>query len=570
MSAKLLLAVALAIAVGTAGGITYERMTVGDSAAGSGEKKIAYWVAPMDPNFRRDAPGKSPMGMDLVPVYEGEHSGAQTDDGSQVTLSPAIVNNIGVRTGVAERATFSTEIRTVGYVAQDDDRTSHVHVRADGWIERLRVRSLGTEVKKGELLFEFFSPELAASSFDYVRDLERGNANMSSGGHRKLRALGVSERQIEEIASTRKAADRIRVTAPQDGVVVQLGVGEGMYIRPEETLMTLSDLSSVWVIADVLESQSGRVFPGMEAEVRLAHLPGEAWRGRVDFIYPELDETTRTLRVRLRFDNPGVKLRPRMFAEVVLKGRPRHEVLAVPSEAVIRTGRSDRIVLALGDGRFKSTEVKVGAQHKGLVEVLEGLEDGARVVLSSQFLIDSEANLKAGFARLENDGTAPGKTPEIMARAEATINSTDPAARKFNATHGPIPELGWPAMTMDFGLAEGVDLPDLAPGSRVTLGLGRDATGTFIVAEIDAGVASPDIPWGDGVVEAVKEDGAVLALNHEPIPAIGWPAMAMDLRLAKGLNGADLKPGTRIRFALGKDEDGMFQIVDFKATEALQ
>lgn len=565
MSARSMLAVVLAVAIGTAGGVAYERL--GQGRAHSSEKKIAYWVAPMDPNYRRDAPGKSPMGMDLIPVYEGEEPGdRKAEDGAQVTLSPAVVNNIGVRTGMAELADFATDIRTVGYVAQDEDRTSHVHVRKDGWIERLKVRSLGTDVKQGDLLFEFFSQELAATSSEYVRDLERGNASMSSGGARKLSALGVSDRQIEEIASTRRPAHRFRVYAPQDGVVVQLGVGEGMYIRPDQTIMTLSDLSSIWVIADVLESQSGRVFPGMEAEARLAHLPRDVWRGRVDYIYPELDETTRTLRVRLRFPNPGLKLRPKMFAEVTLKGRPRSQVLAVPSEAVIRTGRSDRVVLALGDGRFKSVPVKVGAQFQGRTEVVDGLEAGARVVLSSQFLIDSEASLKAGFARMENDG--PGHAaPEVLATTDATVNAVNTAARTINVTHGPIPALGWPGMTMDFGLADGLAPPDAAPGARVVLSIGRDEAGAFVVTGIET--AKDDLAWGEGVVEAVKDNGTVFAMNHGPVPALGWPAMAMDLSLADGVDGSAVRPGDRVRFALAKDGDGMVRIVRVeKATGA--
>jgi Cu(I)/Ag(I) efflux system membrane fusion protein len=494
MSARSLLAVILAVSVGTAGGIAYERLNKGGSH--SSGKKIAYWVAPMDPNYRRDAPGKSPMGMDLIPVYEGEEPGAKTSgDDAQVTLPPAVVNNIGVRTGAAERATFSTDVRTVGFVAADEDRTSHVHVRKDGWIERLAVRSLGTDVRKGDLLFEYFSQELAATSSEYVRDLERGNANMSSGGAYKLRALGVSERQIEEIASTRKPAHRFRVYAPQDGVVVQLGVGEGMYIRPDMTVMTLSDLSSIWVIADVLESQSGRVSVGMEAEARLAHLPQDVWKGRVEYIYPELDETTRTLRVRLRFPNPGLKLRPKMFADVVLKGRPRDGVLAVPSEAVIRTGTSDRVVLAMGEGRFKSVPVKVGAQHQGRTEILDGVGESDRVVLSSQFLIDSEASLKAGFARMENGGQKQ-TAPEILAPADS-------------AGAGPA--------------------------------------------------------WGEGTVEAVKDGGRVLAMKHGPIPAIGWPAMAMDLSVAEGAVASAVKAGDRVRFALDKDGEGMFRIVKVEA-----
>lgn len=483
MSARWLLVVALALGLGAAGGVAYERL--GKGSGHSTEKKIAYWVAPMDPNYRRDGPGKSPMGMDLIPVYEGEEPGkAKAADDAQVTLSPAVVNTIGVRTGVAEMADFSPLVRTVGYVTQNEDRTSHVHVRKDGWIERLAVRSVGAEVRKGELLFEYFSQELAATSTEYVRDLERGNASMSSGGAYKLRALGVSEEQIQEVAATRKPAHRFRVHAPQDGVVMQLNVGEGMYIKPDQTLMTLSDLSSIWVIADVLESQAGRVFAGMEAQARLAHLPQDVWRGRVDYIYPELDPTTRTLRVRLRFPNPGLKLRPNMFAEIELTGKARGPVLAVPSEAVIRTGHGDRVVMALGDGRFRSVPVKVGARNQGRMEILDGLEAGAQVVLSAQFLIDSEAGLKAGLDRLENHGDmAPAA--EMLGIGEGVVNSVDAAAHMVNVTHGPIPALGWPGMTMDMTVAEAARNVAVAPGAKIRFGLAKDAEGMFQIVSLE-------------------------------------------------------------------------------------
>lgn len=489
MSTKTFLLAAVALAAGIGGGIAFERFdsppAVGHGAAAD-EKKILYWVAPMDPNYRRDAPGKSPMGMDLIPVREGEEAGAaQADDAGVVRLSPAVVNTIGVRTGTVERTAFGSDIRTVGYVALDEDRTSHVHVRKEGWIEGLRFRSVGADVARGDLLFEFFSPDLATASWEYVRELQRGSDGMTTGAKAKLRALGVADRQIEDIRASGEPADRIRVYAPQDGVLVQLGVGEGMYIRPEQTLMTLSDLSSVWVIADVFESHGGHLRPGMTAEARFDHLPGEVWRGSVDYVYPELDPVTRTLRVRLRFPNPDLKLRPNMFADVVLKSPARENVLAVASEAVIRTGRSERLVLALGDGRFKPAAVTVGAEWNGLTEILDGVEEGAAVALSGQFLIDSEASLTAGFARMDAPAEEGEETvlPEVVAETEATINAVDTAARIINVSHGPIPAIGWPPMTMDFGLAEGIDAGALAAGP-VTLGIGRDAAGTFIAVAV--------------------------------------------------------------------------------------
>lgn len=568
MSARTILVAAVALATGVAGTLAYQgghlfpHAGAGAEAA-SGEKKILYWVAPMDPNYRRDAPGKSPMGMDLIPVYEGEEPGAGQDpaDADVVTLSPAVINTMGVRTAAAERAAIGGAVLTVGYVALDEDRTSHVHVRKEGWIEGLKFRSLGAEVARGDLLFEYFSPELAASSYEYVRDLQRGNSPLSSGGRAKLKALGVSDRQLKEIETSQKPADRIRVYAPQDGVLVQLGVGEGMYIRPDQTLMTLSDLATVWVIADVFESQSDRVRPGMKAEARLAHLPDRAWHGQVDYIYPELDPTTRTLRVRLRFDNADLALRPNMFASITLEGQAREQVLVVPSEAVIRTGRSDRVVLALGGGRFRAVPVTVGKSDGARTEILDGLEDGAEVVASGQFLIDSEASLKAGFARMEDP--APAAAPTLAAETEATVDALDPAARTVTVTHGPIPALGWPGMTMDFALAEGVDPAALPVGGKAMIGIGSDASGAWFV--VTATPAGGPIAWGEGVVEAVKDGGAVLTIAHDPIPAVGWPSMTMDFTVEPKPAQAPAV-GDRIRFGLGKDGDGMFRIIEIAAS----
>lgn len=564
MSARTILVAAVALATGVAGTLAYQGGHLfphagAETEAASGEKKILYWVAPMDPNYRRDAPGKSPMGMDLIPVYEGEEPGAGQDpaEADVVTLSPAVINTMGVRTAAAERAAIGGAVHTVGYVALDEDRTSHVHVRKEGWIEGLKIRSLGAEVARGDMLFEYFSPELAASSFEYVRDLQRGNSPLSSGGRAKLKALGVSDRQLAEIEKAQKPAERIRVYAPQDGVVVQLGVGEGMYITPDQTLMTLSDLATVWVIADVFESQSDRVRPGMKAEARLAHLPDRVWTGQVDYIYPELDPTTRTLRVRLRFDNPDLALRPNMFASITLAGQAREQVLVVPSEAVIRTGRSDRVVLALGGGRFRAVPVTVGKSDGERTEILGGIDDAAEVVASGQFLIDSEASLKAGFARMEDP--APAAAPEVAAETEATIDALDAAARKVTVTHGPIPALGWPGMTMDFGLAEGVDPAALPVGGTATIGIGSDASGAWFV--VTATPAGGPLAWGEGVVEAVKDGGAVLTIAHDPIPAVGWPSMTMDFTVEPKPAQAPAV-GERIRFGLGKDGDGMFRIIE--------
>jgi Cu(I)/Ag(I) efflux system membrane fusion protein len=488
MSTKSYLLAALALIAGLGGGVAYERFgpLTGEhgEAATAKEKTILYWVAPMDPNYRRDAPGKSPMGMDLIPVYDGEQ--ATTDapaDSDAVQLSPAVINAIGVRVGAVAQGAFGENIRTVGYVALDEDRTSHVHVRKEGWIEGLKIRSVGAEVDRNQLLFEFFSPELASASWEYVRELERGSNGMTVGARAKLKALGVDDRQINDIRSSGKPAERIRVYAPQNGVLIQLNVGEGMYIRPDQTLMVLSDLSSVWVIADVFESEGGMITPGMEAEAHLDYQHGRTWRGTVDYIYPELDPVTRTLRVRLRFNNADLALRPNMFANVTFKRAQRNNVLTVPSEAVIRTGQSDRVVVALGDGRFKPVEVTVGAQSDGQTEIVRGLAKGDKIVLSGQFLIDSESSLTAGFARMS---PPKDETPPIapLAETKATIKAIDGQKRILTVSHGPIPALGWPPMTMDFALTKGIDLKDLHDDQSITISIGRDDSGAFVILSL--------------------------------------------------------------------------------------
>jgi len=255
------------------------------------------------------------MGMDLIPVYEGEESGLNTDEDA-VTLSPATVQNLGVRTAVVERTTLRPAIETFGVVAYDETRTSHVHVRTEGWIERLNVRSVGELIDKGQVLFEVFSPELAIAAWEYVRELEQGDQRTRSGGPRKLLSLGADPRQVDEIRRTRKVPERIKVYAPRSGVAVALNVADGMFVEPEMTTISITDPSVVWLIADVFESQAAFVHEGMEAEVRIAGMPDRVWTGVVEYVYPDLRPETRTVQLRLRLDNPGLALKPNMYASV--------------------------------------------------------------------------------------------------------------------------------------------------------------------------------------------------------------------------------------------------------------
>lgn len=323
--------------------------------AAEDEKEILYWVAPMDPNYRRDKPGKSPMGMDLIPVYaDGE------EDGSTVTIKPEVVQNLGVRTAMAERSRLWRGIDTVGYVDYDESKLSHIHLRTRGWIEKLYVESEGDRVKKGDPILEIYSPELVNAQEEYVQAVRLGNKSMLRASRDRLIALGIPLDQIKQLAKTRKIRQRVTIYAPQDGVVATLPIRDGMYVKPETRIMSLADLSSVWVQAEVFERQANWVRNGNPADIRLSYLPGREWEGKVQYIYPSLDSKTRTLRVRMRFDNPDEALKPNMYANVKIYGGPREDVIVIPLEALIRTGREERVLIALGEGRFEARPVRSG------------------------------------------------------------------------------------------------------------------------------------------------------------------------------------------------------------------
>ena len=398
MNNKLIIAVVIAVtlAIGFLFGRGFAPQQEGATTA-KADKEILYWVAPMDPNFRRDEPGKSPMGMDLVPVYADE---AATTAGV-VSIDPTVLSNLGVRTAVAERGTLPRLIETVGYIGYDEDTLQHIHTRVDGWIEKLETSATGDPVRKGQLLFELYSPTLVNAQQEYLAALASSNAGLKSASRDRLAALGLTTGDIARLDRERKVSQRVRVFAESDGVVADLGVREGMFVTPATEVMSVAQLDKVWVVAEVFERQSAWVEPGQQAAVELDYLPGTTLRGTVDYVNPELDPRTRTLKVRLRFDNEGAKLLPNMFARVVIEGVPVENIVYVPREAVIRGGSSSRVVVDLGDGRFESRKVLIGIESGDRVAIRRGLKEGERVVTSAQFLIDSESNIESALERME-------------------------------------------------------------------------------------------------------------------------------------------------------------------------
>ncbi len=368
------------------------------------EKEILYWVAPMDPNYRRDQPGKSPMGMDLIPYYAGEDA-----SDSIVRISPAVVQNLGVRTAEAELTRLWRGIDTVGYVDYDESKVSHIHLRTEGWIEKLAVQSEGDRFKKGDFLFDIYSPKLVNAQEELVTAIKSGNKGLIRASKERLSALGISMSQIKQLENSKQVKQRISIYAPQDGVVSDLPVREGMFVKPAMKVMTLGDLSSVWLLAEVFERQSAWVEVGQSAEVSLSYIPGKTWQGNVEYIYPSLDPKTRTLKVRLRFENPGEELKPNMYANVKIFGGVKEENVVIPLEGLIRTGRESRVIVALGEGKFLARNVKAGIESGNYVEILQGLKAGEKIVTSGQFLIDSEASMRASLNRMaEPDATDGG------------------------------------------------------------------------------------------------------------------------------------------------------------------
>lgn len=445
------------------------------------EKDILYWVAPMDPNFRQDGPGTSPMGMDLVPVY------AEADEGSggSVRVRPDILSNLGVKTARVERRSISALIESVGFIGFDETKVSHIHLRAEGWVQDLLVETEGARVAAGDLLFQFYSPTMVNAQSEFVQALVSERRNLISSSQARLEALGFSGTQIERIQKTREVEQLLDVYAMQDGIVTDLQAIEGMFLKPGIAALSIADLSTVWVLADIYEDQADWVSEGLEAVVTTPYHAGKTFKGRVDFVYPTVDPQTRTLKVRLVFENHDEYLKPNMYVEIEVAAQPRLDVLAIPRDAVIPSSEGDRVVLALGEGGFRPTAVIRGVTGRQMVEITSGLTAGDAVVVSGQFLIDSEARLTAGLRRMQPSiAEATAEEPEVdevLIFGVGVINSVDPENRKINVAHEPVPEISWPAMTMDFSVTEDVDLGRVSEGDNIHFGLVKDASDAYVI-----------------------------------------------------------------------------------------
>lgn len=465
MNKNLVVGAVIGLALGVVGGWWIKPLPEKDGAAAVApdEPQPLYWVAPMDPNYKRDKPGKSPMGMDLIPVYAEDVGGNDAGPGT-VSISPEVVNNLGVRTVKAEAGVLLTEINTVGYVQYNQDALIHIHPRVQGWVEKLYVKAEGDPVRAGQPLYDLYAPALVNAQEELVLALERKNERLIEAAQNRLKALQLSDETIATLRKTRRVMQTVSVNSPQDGVIDNLNIREGFFIQPGNTVMSIGSLEEVWVEAEVVERQASWVQVGAAVTMTLGYTPGREWQGKVDYVYPTLDEKTRTVKLRMRFDNKSGELKPNMFAQVTVHAQSSDSAVLIPREALIRTGKQDRVVLALGDGRYKSIEVEVGRIADDRVEILQGVAQGESVVTSAQFLLDSESSKTSDFLRMHHeDRNKPDKTADVM----GVINHVNLEKRLLNISREAIPKWNRGPATLDFLLGDGVDGSGLRAGMTI-------------------------------------------------------------------------------------------------------
>ena len=402
------------------------------------ERKILYWTDPMIPGFKSDKPGKSPMNMDMVPVYADEEEVVA----GIVKIDPATVKSINVRTEKVIKKPLRRSIRTTGRIDYDERKITHIHTKIQGWVEKLYIDFTGKEVNKGDMLLEVYAPELVTAQEEYLLALEYEKSlrdskteEVSSGAkfllesaRKRLQLFDVAEHQIKELEETRKPKKTLHIHSPTHGIVVQKNLLEGMFITPETHLYVIADISKIWVYADIYEYEVPWIKVGQETEMTLSYFPEKVFKGVVTYIYPYLQAETRTVKVRMEFDNPDWELKPDMYANVKLESKIAESAILVPAEAVIRSGVRDIIIVSKGEGVFEPRDVKVGVDTgDGYLQILEGVKAGEDVVTSAQFLIDSESKLKEAVSKMM-ERKPEQKTEDRRQKSEDRINLSPPVS----------------------------------------------------------------------------------------------------------------------------------------------
>ncbi len=485
-------------------------------------KTVKYWYDPMVPGQKFDKPGKSPfMDMMLEPKYA--NAGSDGEEGG-VTISSQTAQNLGIRLEKVEMASFGESLAAVGRVEADERRFYAVQTRMPGFVEKLSVRAMGDPVQKGQKIAEIYAPEILAAQQEYLTLITLNqvdtDGSLKQAARNRLKLLGMSEGEIQAITKSGKASPRFGVYAPASGVLTELGVREGAQLMPGTTLMQITDLSQVWLIAEIPERDAARLKPGIEAEVQLQSLQGEVFKGKVSYLYPMLNDTSRTLQVRIELANKGNRLRPGMYANIVFTGQT-YEALSVSTESIIATGKRKIVIVKEGhlkeSGGYRPVEITTGQERDSHTEILSGLSEGEQVVASGQFLLDSEASLSGVLARLSNQNQAqqdkamekgtdqsmgemkdmqmPMDKPmaaEKMPKGRGKVVEVDAKSGKVTLNHEPIKELGWPSMTMGFKVKHSKQLDKLKVGDEVEFDLKADGQDLYMIERVEKATATKD------------------------------------------------------------------------------
>ena len=439
-------------------------------------RKVLYYHDPMVPGNKFDKPAKSPfMDMMLVPVY----ADAGNTDNSSVAVSPRIQQNLGLRSAEVVEAMLAPEVAAVGSIVWNERDQVIVQARASGFVEKLLVRATLDRVQAGQALAEIYVPEWIAAQEEFlsVRRMQGTDlAGLVDGARQRMRQVGMGEAQIAAVERSGQTQPRVAITAPIGGVVTELMVREGMAVMAGATLFRINGTASVWAQGEVPESQAALLRPGAKVVATTPAVPGVRFTGRVQALLPDVDATTRTIKARMELANPGGRLVPGMFVQMQFSDMRGGRALVVPTEAIIQTGKRTLVMLALPDGRFRPVEVVIGIESGGQTEITKGLDAGQRVVVSSQFLIDSEASLKGVEARLnaEPAPVAAAAAPE-QHQSEGRVEAI--GRDSLTLSHGPIPSLKWGSMTMDFKLPRTGAPRGVAVGDTVEFSFGMDADG---------------------------------------------------------------------------------------------
>ncbi|OWW19922.1 efflux RND transporter periplasmic adaptor subunit [Noviherbaspirillum denitrificans] len=452
--------------------------------------RILYYRNPMGLPDTSPVPKKDPMGMDYIPVHEGEDDAGGA---SQLRISTEKVQKLGVRTEKASIRTIDRAVRAAGRVEPDERRTFTIAPKFEGYVERLHVNATGQEVVKGQPLFEVYSPELVSAQREYAiaaqglqslkgadSDAQGGMKQLAESSLMRLKNWDISEEQVRALARSGEAKRTMTFRSPVSGVVTEKKAVQGMRFMPGEMLYQVTDLSTVWVLADVFEQDIGLLKPRAKAKVAINAYPGKEFEGTVTYIYPTLQSATRTVQVRLELPNPGHMLKPGMFADVQLGAASRGSAVTVPVSAVIDSGTRRIVLVQAGEGRFEPREVKLGASGNEYVEILDGVKEGEDVVVAANFLIDAESNLKAAVGGF----TAPqakDKQKGAGHQAEGTIDEIDASTGTVSISHGPIDSLKWPAMTMDFKVANRALLTNMKPGTPIRFEFVERQEGEWVI-----------------------------------------------------------------------------------------